>query len=533
MQNTVDVLIIGGGPTGLTLALELAAHQTRFRIVDKATARSPYSRALVVQPRSLELLNRHGDVRALRACGTTADGTSVCVNGREVAYVETERFKLSGTAFPSPAAVSQWHTERWLEAALERRGPKVEMGKEAQSIVQDGEGVTIRLVGSDGEEEVVRAKYVVGADGAHSCVRHASNLTFEGDAYPQEFILADTHIKSQMPNNRAFMCLGKGVMVVLPLNADGMVRLVVSRPDQNQTGQPKLEDFQEFLQEVFPGGGELHDPVWLTRFHLHHRGVNNYRDGRLLVAGDAAHIHSPAGGQGMNTGIQDAANLGWKLASVLRGERPDSFLDSYNTERHPVGQYLLRSSDRTFSYITTTNPIALFLRNLILPWILPLFMSSVKLTSRYFETISELRIRYRRSDIVGTASGFVGPIRGGDRAIDGRIRGPEGEKWLYELFAPETHHLVLFSGLGSNAASEGDLHRAEVKFLEESGINAKVHTVFAEAPNGQSGFLDLEGELHKTYGFDNAGYLLVRPDTYIAHIGPLSALNGVISWVRQ
>lgn len=362
-------------------------------------------------------------------------------------------------------------------------------------------------------------------------VRHAAkNLTFDGDAYPQDFICADTYMESEMPSGQAYMCLGRGALIVLPLKG-GMVRLVVSRPNQDITQDPKLEDFEEFLQEIFPGGGSLHDATWVTRFRLHHRGVNKYRDGRLFVAGDAAHIHSPAGGQGMNTGIQDAVNLGWKLAAVLRGEKPDSFLDSYHTERHRIGQFLLTSTDKIFTYVTSTNPIYLFLRNLVLPWIVPFVVTSKSRVLRQFQFISQLRIRYRHSDIVSTAHSFRGPIKGGDRAVDGKIRGPEGETWFLDLLSPTSHHLMLFSGSGPSAASEGELNRAEASFLQDTKTAVQAHAIFSEDQNGQAGYVDMEGALHKAFGFHDAGYVIIRPDGYIAHIGPLTAIREATRWL--
>ncbi|KAI0593845.1 FAD binding domain-containing protein [Biscogniauxia sp. FL1348] len=551
--SNVDVLIVGGGPTGLALALELAAQQVSFRIIDKATQRSPYRRAIVVQPRTLEILRRHGHIEDLLAHGHTAEGTSICVGGRHVADVNLDFACIRrGTAFPMPLAISQSDTEAWLDAQLARRGTRVEMGIEARSITQDAEGVTVRIapVGEEGEgegeggEEIIRAKYVVGADGAHSSVRHAAaNMTFEGEAYPQEFILADVHIEGTAASERrAYMCFGRGIMVFLPMH-DGTVRLVVSRPAKADARSDiaakdlppaRLEDFQDFLGQVFPYGGTLRDPVWLTRFRLHHRGVNTYRDGRLLVAGDAAHIHSPAGGQGMNTGIQDAANLGWKLGAAIRKKHDRLLLDSYHSERHPVGQHLLRHSDRAFGYVASTNPVFVFLRNLIMPWVLPWLVSWRAGVTRQFEFISQLRVRYRRSPAVGTAPGFAGPIRGGDRAADGKISTEaegEGEMWLQELFTPDSHHLVLFSG-GTAATMEGDLRRAEARFLERAGDDArvKVHTVVAR--EGQAGYVDVGEELHDMYGFrDGPGYVLVRPDGYVAHIGPLSALDGASEWL--
>ncbi|KAI0965876.1 FAD binding domain-containing protein [Xylaria arbuscula] len=531
MTKQVDILIVGAGPTGMTLALELAAQGVSFRIIDKATERSPYSKALVVQPRTLELFSRHGldNLEELVRVGKSASAASMCVAGKKITTINTQDVPLTGTKFPTTMTITQNETEHWLDGMLVKHGVQVEMGVGTKSIIQDADGVSVTVT-KDGAEEEIRAKYVVGADGAHSAVRHASSLTFDGDAYPQEFICADTFLDSKFPSGQAYMCLGYGAMVVLPLN-DGRVRLVVSRPGQDTSRDPTLEDIEEFLQEIFPGGGKLHDATWVTRFRLHHRGVNKYRDGRLFVAGDAAHIHSPAGGQGMNTGIQDSINLGWKIGAVLRGEKPDSFLDTYNTERHRVGQYLLKSTDQAFTYVTSTNPVFLFLRNLILPWVIPIVTSFKSRILRQFEFISQLRIRYRHSNIVGTATGFNGPIKGGDRARDGKIRGPDGELWMLDLLDPTNHHLVLFSGSGSNKASEGDLNRAETSFLGETKTAVKVHTIFSEQQNAQAGYLDLDGSLHTAFGFTNAGYVLIRPDGYIAHIGYLTAVAEAAKWL--
>jgi 2-polyprenyl-6-methoxyphenol hydroxylase-like FAD-dependent oxidoreductase len=521
MQSHTDVLIVGAGPTGMAMALELAAQGVSFRIVDKATERSPFSRALIVQPRSLELLSRHNDIEALLSESTVVEKASMSVSAEKIGDVHVPDFRVKGTKFPTPLSVSQFQTEQWLEKALSKRGARVEMGVEAENITQDRDGVTVTLVKGDGTAEELRAKYVVGGDGAHSVVRHAAtNLTFDGAAYPEEFTLADVHLDTDLPKNHFRVCLGQGALIMIPQKG-GVVRLVVSRPGQDNTREPTLEDFQAFVDEVFPGRARLYDPVWITRFKLHHRVVSNYRDGRLFVAGDAAHIHSPAGGQGMNTGIGDAVNLGWKLAAVLRNEKPDSFLDSYHKERHPVGQHLLKSTDQAFTYVTSTNPIYLFFRNLILPWVVPFVLRQKTRVAGRISFISQLRIRYRHSDIVGTDADFSGPLRGGDRPVDGKIQSPEGEKWLFDLFTPESHHLVLFSGSDSDQAREGDLYRAETDFLEAAETAVKVHNIFSGGQIGQAGYVDVEGALHKEFGFNKAGYVLIRPDGYIAHIGNL------------
>ncbi|KAI1433815.1 FAD binding domain-containing protein [Xylaria sp. CBS 124048] len=533
MQKQLDVLIVGAGPTGMTMALELVAQGISFRIIDKASERSPFSRALVIHSRSFETFKRHKNigVEELFDLGMTAPKANIFISEKKIGDADINDMRVPGTEFPFPRVVSQNETERWLERALAKHGVQIEKGVEVKHIAQDADGVSVTVATSDGAEEEIRAKYIVGADGAHSAVRHAAkNITFDGDAYPQAFICADAYMETPLPTNEAYMCFGNGVLIVIPLKS-GRVRLVVSRPGQDNERELTLDDFEDAVRVFFPGGGSLHDPEWIARFHLHHRCASSYRDGRLFVAGDAAHIHSPAAGQGMNTGIQDAANLGWKLAAVVRGEKPDSFLDSYNNERHPIGQYLLASTDKAFTFVTWTNPIFVYLRSLFLPWIFPLVMRNKSriLNNAWF--MSQLRIRYRKSDIVGTSPQFTGTVKGGDRLVDGKIKASEGERWLQDLLTPESYHLLLFSGLGQKEASEGDLDRARTLFLENTTSAAKASVIFSAGQKGQAGYIDLEDEIHKKLGFNDAGYVLVRPDGYIAHVGPLKTVEEAIKWM--
>ncbi|KAK5062836.1 hypothetical protein LTR84_004911 [Exophiala bonariae] len=538
IMHQAEVLIVGGGPTGLTLGLELALQGISFRIVDMAPDFSEKSKALAMQARSQELLSRHGLGPKLLKCGLTVNGATIVVKGKEVTNVQLGKIagEIKDSMYAPSLVIAQSDTERVLHQRLLQYGSALERGVTVREITQDDTGATAVLENSSGVRDTLRVKYIVGTDGAHSTVRHASdNFTFEGGIYPQDFILCDAYLRSNKASigRNLFLCLGQGVLVIFPLR-DNMVRIFASRPGKPKHN-PDLKDFQQLLDSFKPGHGELYDPIWMTSYSLHHRGVNTYRDRRLFVAGDAAHIHSPVGGQGMNTGIQDAVNLGWKLGAVLRGERPDSFLDTYHQERHPVGQHLLNTTDWVFTWLTWTNPIFMSVRNFVVPWVAPYMSSKPARTKRGYQFISELAIRYRKSPIVWTGTGFNGSVLGGNRAPDGMITGADGQdKGLYDTLSGVHHSLVLFSGTQSDVASAADLERARKKFLDARSpeIKADVYILYNSSSSVtlRSGeFRDPDDGLHRSYNFTTPGYAYIRPDYYVANIGFLSTLDELCS----
>lgn len=527
MKET-DVLIIGAGPTGLMLALELSLQNIPFRVIDSLRIPSDKSRALVLQSRTLELLKRHGIVEKCQAHGVENNAVRVFANKKFVYEVDLVDIGYGDTEFSTPLMISQADTEMVLDEALATYGGKVERPVTAEKLEQDEDGVTAWLKVGDDSEEVLRCKYVVGCDGAHSIVRRSTGLKFDGAAYPQDFILADVHLKW---DQKACLTLyiGQGFMAIFPMK-DGIFRLICSRPNQaNVDTEPTILDFEEVFRILAPGTAELLDPVWLARFRLHHRNVESYRVGRMFLAGDAAHIHSPAGGQGMNTGMQDAVNLGWKLASVIRGEGGNELLDSYTIERHKVAKNLLNFTDRMFEMIATTNPLYLYIRNAIVPWVLPWVMGSRTRRANRFRFVSQLGIRYRHSVVVGQASTYKGKLRGGDRAPDGKLEGVGQEMTVIGLLMGPTHHLLLFSGTEAGALNGAALHSVATDCLQDNK-GLKVHEIFVAGSPSTSHFVDKGGEIHKLYGFQEPSYVLVRPDGYIAHIGPITKMDELRTW---
>ncbi|CAK7205305.1 hypothetical protein SEUCBS139899_008074 [Sporothrix eucalyptigena] len=591
MSFDFDVLIVGAGPTGLMLANELTAHGVSLRIIDMAPVRSDKSRAIVVQSRGLELLDRHGLGHALVERGTLGKGIDIHVYGKHAASLNMSDFNFKDTAFSDMLLASQADTEDLLEThLLQQLGPDhrgIERPTTVTFIVPDEEGVTVKLAhGRSGDAvETLRCRYVVGCDGAHSSVRGVANIAFEGDAYQQSFLLADVHIDNwpSRPPGRTQMFWDKGFLTLLPYaESKGIVRVIACKPEpvdaaakeRARREMPTLETFQEFFSDTAHFRGDnmpkLTDPVWVTAFRLHHRVAATYRSGRLLLAGDAAHIHSPAGGQGMNTGLGDATNLGWKLAAAVRAARTsskstatalsltDTLLDSYNAERRPIGERLLRTTDRMFIAATTATPFYVWLRNTVIRWIAPLVVRVRRRREQIIGSMNQLRVRYRRSPVVGTAPGWRGVVRGGDRAPDGRVLLgglDDKEGWLLSHLwqggqGITSYHLLLFTGATSKIVDSTT--QAIVAAADSAATTYKPVGLDATVPHIVAGsalqagifvqnervtanvFVDKDAYLHGRYGFGSRpGYALVRPDGHVEHVGSLSNLPQLSAWVED
>jgi len=450
-----DVLVVGAGPTGLTLAATLRAYGTSVRLVDRADDRVHESRALAVQARSLEVLRAFGIVDELVARGNPAVDLRLHSRGR-VARVRLFDIGVMDTAYPFVLFVSQAETEALLGEHLRSRGVEVERGVELVSLTEKGDDVTCELDGRHGVREVVCARYVVGCDGAHSTVRRLAGIPFSGGRYPQTFLLADLDVEGLEPGTLNAFVTEKGPLLFFPLGRPAPWRLIAMRPTpagqtqahpaaETATGAVSLGELQALCDQGTAGTLHLGEPVWATAFSLYHRHADRYRTGRLFVAGDAAHIHSPAGAQGMNTGIQDAWNLGWKLALVCRGAARQTLLESYDEERRPVGAFVVRFTDRAFRAATLGGPVARLLRSYVVPAVMPLALRVSRGRAIAFRTVSQLGIRYRNSSAVldDTPRWRRGP-RPGDRLPDAALVTDGSSSSLHGLVSTPGFHLLLY-----------------------------------------------------------------------------------------
>jgi pentachlorophenol monooxygenase len=360
----VDVLIAGAGPIGLTAALELTRHGIRCRIIDPLTEPPQYAKAVGVQPRTLEVFEGMGVLEPIVNAAIEMHGQIVYVNGAEAGRVD---FNLPSDIPFGFIAIPQYATERILAEELALRGVAVQRGVSLTRFEQDADGVTATLTGSAGEQ-AVRAAYLVGADGAHSVVRKALGFSFEGAAFEEQYMLGDVEVDWDLPRGYGIRAMHQvdgvtdDLLVCIPLPGRNRYRMSMLVPDDLGGSQPEkdgiahgfegarkpeLHHIQAVIDRLSPEPTTARNLRWSSVFRISHRIVDAYGRGRVFIAGDAAHIHPPTGAQGMNTGIQDAHNLAWKLALAVAGRAAPGLLDSYDAERRPVGEEVVGRTVRS------------------------------------------------------------------------------------------------------------------------------------------------------------------------------------------
>lgn len=515
MAEMLDALVVGGGPTGLTMAGELARRGLKVRLVDKALEPPPdHSRALAVQSRTLEIFEQIGLSQEEHARGRRVAALNLLLPGGRRGRLPLNAFNELSTPFPGMFVVQQSDTEAVLASRLPGLGVTAERGLELVSYAQDEAGVTATLRRGDGVTEEVRAKWLLGCDGAHSAVRRGADIPFEGDTYNDQCLLGDVIVDWPLPDGDMYISPARrGIAAAFPVPGERRFRIICILPEAQHAPTVELpqEEFEGHLRELLPVPFKIEKAIVLSRYRLHHRVAAQLRKGRVFLAGDAAHIHSPAGGQGMNTGIQDAYNLAWKLAEVEQGRMPAWLLDTYEAERLPVAHRLVDFTDRLFGLMAGHGLAPRLLRN-VAPRLMSRLFGVTILQRKAAGFISQLRIRYRQSPLsvqLGTE-----PRRGphsGDRAPDAPLRDAQGAPArVFELLRGGLQHtLLLFTGPRPDKTALEDL-RAVARRLERPDVKvALVGSVEA------GGYADPDGSAHATYGVEAPAAFLVRPDGYI------------------
>ncbi len=359
MISDVDVVVAGAGPTGLLLAGDLARAGVGCAVLERRSGRSSLTRAFAVHARTLEQLDARGVADEVVASGSPV---------RELRFFAHTGLDLSGlpSRFPYLLISPQYETERVLEERARSLGAQIRYGAEVTGLTQHPDMAEVKVSEDGRRDELVRAGYVVGADGGHSTVRQALRMPFPGKAVVRSVMLADVRLTQPLPGVVTANSTGKAFALIVPFGDDWYRVIAWHRYNQLPEDAPvTLAEVRDVARQALGIDYGMRDPRWMSRFHSDERQVASYRDGRVLLAGDAAHVHSPAGGQGMNTGIQDAANLGWKLAATVQGWAPDGLLDTYHAERHPVGRRALRASGALLRIGLTGPPELVAARNIL------------------------------------------------------------------------------------------------------------------------------------------------------------------------
>ena len=547
-----DVLALGAGPVGLTIANELARRGVSVRVVEKAPAIREISKALIWHVRTQEVLDKVGIIERGKAEAAPLREVVVRAYGKRIGA-----WHLDGLDSPHshPVIIGQNRTQHLLLDLLRSRGGAVEWNTEATTLQMDADGATVTLRKTNPEdgsarEETVRARYVVGCEGSDSLVRKTLGLTFEGDKYSgEQFIQADCKLKWALPSGRSYLFLtNDGYLMAIEM-PDGMTRIFISLPDaegqqqaapsqgatEDTSHEPTLDDIRDNLRRLTGIEAELSDPVWLARYRTSHRCANKFSEGRAFVAGDAGHVHVPIGGQGMNTGIQDAFNLGWKLAGVVKGAYKPEILETYNAERYPVAQGLIRGTDRAYKGILHPAELQQKAARMFGPYLMRL--NPVQNAVRAM--LEEINITYPDTPLNLDCGGSGGP-KPGERILDApTVRWSDKQTLsLHELTRFAEWTLLLFGGTPPRAAY-ANLAELAREIAEKYAPHITAHLVIAEcAPPAALQFngsilLDLEHYLHEKYGVATAALYLLRPDQCVGFRGGPEDADALRDYLRR
>jgi len=412
-EKKSDILIVGAGPTGLVLALWLTRLGVRVRIIDKTSEPGTTSRALAVQARTLELYRQVGLSDAVVNRGLKMTTINLWTGGKQVAHVVFGDLGADLSPFPYALIYPQDEHERLLITRLAEAGVEVERRTELEAFEETAAGVRARLRGADGVTNACEAIYLAGCDGAHSVVREGLRIGFPGGTYNHLFYVADVDARGAVMNGELHGALDTtDFLIVFPLKDEGRARLIgtVRTDAEHQDDDLSWADVSQRVIQWMRIDVERVN--WFSTYRVHHRVADQFRKGRTFLLGDAAHIHSPVGGQGMNTGIGDAVNLSWKIADVVHGRADSSLLDSYEPERIAFARRLVATTDQAFKGVTSDGAIARRVRLSIVPTVAPALFSFTAARRFMFRTISQTAIHYRGSSL---SAGRAGDVHGGDR----------------------------------------------------------------------------------------------------------------------
>lgn len=503
-KDKVEVLIVGAGPAGLMMACQLDLHNISFRIIDKKNSPAIHSGALIVHARSLEILHQMGLAEKAMEAGMIAQTINLQFNQHKKFSLDISGMGKSLTHFPYLLMIEQWQTENLLIGFLKEHGHSVENNTSLLAFKQENEIVTSQILQPEGSIEFIKSRFLIGADGSNSQIRSQLNIPFPGKTQKSRLFITDCEARLQSPAREiSFIFNSDFTSGFFPLTdnrwrVDGHIPFI----EQEKVG---FDDVKNYLANKLQLGIELHRPQWFSVFRSHSRCAGLFRKNNCFLVGDAAHVHSPVGAQGMNTGLQDAHNLAWKLALFIHGKASENLLDTYETERRPLALRIIRNTDWAYSLMTNNFFLIRFLRLKVVTWLLPMFLSRFKknspMGSHIFISISGIGIKYKPGFLSDSTS---------NKFPDSAPK--PGERLPYLTYEMNEKYISTYDQLDSSTFRFFIFGKQllPTPFLTIlSNYSDVISTIYIAKETGTQHLFD-------GLGIKNEGCYLVRPDHFIA-----------------
>jgi 2-polyprenyl-6-methoxyphenol hydroxylase-like FAD-dependent oxidoreductase len=510
-----DVLIVGAGPTGLMLANQLGRRGVRATIIDRHSGPAEQSRAMAVHARTLEIYSKLGIAERAVELGRPGSGANIWVGGRLKARIPLEEMGKDLSPFPYVLMLGQDDNERIMGAHLRHWGVDVQWNTELVALKQAPGHVQATIKDPDGSTRTITAAYVAGCDGGRSAVREMNGIGFPGAPYEHVFFVADTEAVGPMvPNELNVFLWKKGFHLYFPMRGPDRWRVIgMLPPELTNKKEPTFEELVPALRQEGGSGLQFKSCLWFSTYRIHHRCTERFRNRRCFLLGDAAHVHSPMGGQGMNTGLQDAYNLAWKLALVISNQADDALLDSYEAERQPVAHRLLATTDRAFQFVVTDSWLAGIFRTHIFPNVAAIVMRLKAVRKKAFPTLSQIGISYPQSPLSRTLPGVPEHApRAGDRF-----------PWLHLQFEAGGRSEDLFQKLDDTRFNLLVIGQPAPP-AESFGLGdlLQVHSIPSSAENSKA---------LAAVSISGPAYYLLRPDGHVGLAGSRLEASEVKSWI--
>jgi 2-polyprenyl-6-methoxyphenol hydroxylase-like FAD-dependent oxidoreductase len=509
-----DVVVVGAGPTGLSLACQFVRYGVDFVILEKNEGITPYSKAIGVQARTLEIFEQIGLAQRAVEQGTIAEKGRLLIGGEVRGEFDFSNIGEGLSPFPFVLMLEQSKNEQLLYEYLKNHQKDVLWKTELESFLQDAGGIAAQVRTADGASQVIEAEFLVGCDGPKSLVRHTLGLSFEGSTFERTFYVADAQIDRRLSHDALNICFAKNSFVVFfPLKGEKRFRIVGVFPEEfnKDEGDILYEEIEARIKDESKLDLDIHHVEWFSTYKVHTRHVGRFSEGKCFLAGDAAHIHSPAGAQGMNTGIQDAYNLAWKMALVLRRKTDEKLLETYNEERLENAKHLLKTTDRIFEFAAGADWLLEFLRTNVLPLIAKYIFSFDTVRKFVFPLLSQIGINYRHSSLSKHAGDEYFEVKAGDRMPYFLIN---GESVFDRLRQPKFHWLVFSDG-------KSDCQK----------LTTELENDYAELIDFN--IIPLYPQVTEVFGADQSFSVLLRPDNYIGFITMETSPDELIAYLNK